>query len=379
MDFQEDIKPTQDTINKMSKDLDIINNPNAIKDHYEEIKNPKPMEGKKTINNGQNTVPNFELIDILTLGITYLIKLMTQARKDHENFKQEEPQIANNCRNNNINYVQDNEKDHIKDVTKGIGLYHDINDLNKKMQQNPKDQNIQKEIEEKTASLNKMCKNNRTLDNLINSKNDTCAMAQGTFHAGVFASKVNEKGEKEFFVIDQGGRKVPGSGFPDDDEMSKAGINVMQVASTNGMCVATAHAGLKEISTGGLNNFLEQYAGCVKQTSREKVKVNEINNTMQQNISQNKQSNVEQTKQNKINISNIHDINDKTKTNKNEVKQVASKEKTIQVYFDGMPKTENKKYDTKMQITNVDKTTENKITNNVNISKAQNQQQGYAR
>ena len=45
----------------------------------------------------------------------------------------------------------------------------------------------------------------------------------------------------------------------------------MQVASTNGMCVATASAGLQEISVNGLNNYLDRYAGLVRSTEREKV------------------------------------------------------------------------------------------------------------
>ena len=96
-------------------------------------------------------------------------------------------------------------------------------------------------------------------------------MANGLFHKAVFASRVNQNGEKEFFIIDQGGRKVPGSGFPSDDDIAKSGINVMQVASTNGMCVATASAGLQEISVNGLNNYLDRYAGLVRSTEREKV------------------------------------------------------------------------------------------------------------
>ena len=86
--------------------------------------------------------------------------------------------------------------------------------------------------------------------------------------------------KKEFFLIDQGGRKVPGSGFPSDDDMAKSGINVMQVASTNSMCVATASTGLQEISVNGLNNYLDRYADLVRSTKREKV-----NSLSQQNSS----------------------------------------------------------------------------------------------
>ena len=45
----------------------------------------------------------------------------------------------------------------------------------------------------------------------------------------------------------------------------------MQVASTNGMCVATANAGLQNISQNGLYNFIDRYAGCVQQSARQNV------------------------------------------------------------------------------------------------------------
>ena len=261
--------------NKIINDAQIKNelaqNPHAMQDYYNQIKEPKPIDGKEVLNNGESKVPEFELTDILTLGLTYLLKLLSQGAEDVEQFKKDEPQIAENCKRNNIDYVIDNEKDNIKDISNGIGLYHDINELKKQLKQNPNDEKLKAELEKKQNKLNQLCQSNQTLNTLINSDKPSCAMANGMFHKAIIASKINQNGEKEFYLIDQGGRNVPGSGFPSDNDLSKNGINVMQVASTNGMCVATANAGLQNISQNGLDNFIDRYAGCVQQSARQNV------------------------------------------------------------------------------------------------------------
>ena len=248
---------------------------NEIYDYYLNlIADKKPANGKKLLDNGVGCVPKFTAINLLTLGITYLIKLAIQGNKDYQHFKQNEPIIANNCRTKNIDYVSNNNKDNIKDITKGIALYHEISEMREKLRQNDKDIHLSKEMRDKSALLSRMCQRNKTLNTLINSDKPSCALANGMFHVGIIASRINN-GKKEFFLIDQGGRKVPGSGFPNDDEFSKSGINVAQVSSTNGMCMATAEKGLLEISTKGLDNYLMEYANIVQKTSRQNV----LNNT----------------------------------------------------------------------------------------------------
>ena len=246
---------------------------NQIHDYYLQLTNGNNSQitnGKKLLNNGKNNVPSFTAIDFLTLGITYLIKLAIQGGKDYNQFKQNEPAITNNCARNHIDYVSNNKNDGIKDITKGIALYHEIDDLKKKIKQNNgNNANLMQTLKKKTDMLSNMCKKNKTLDTLINSDKTSCAMANGLFHVGIIASRINNNGKKEFFIIDQGGRKVPGSGFPSDDELSKSGINVMQVYPTNGMCVSTAESGLHEISNHGLDNYLMTYANVVKHTTRD--------------------------------------------------------------------------------------------------------------
>ena len=259
------------TVQLLSHKFNAEQNCPAIKQYAEELQNPKPQPGKEILNNGPSAVPKFEAIDVLTLGITYLLKLLFQGQRDCAEFKQKEGQINANCKNRGIDYVMDNDKDKIKDVMQGIGLYHDVNDLKKQLANDNDNETLKNQLAEKEKQLNKACAENRTLNALVNSQGESCAMANGLFHKAVFASRVNQNGEKEFFLIDQGGRKVPGSGFPNDDDMAKSGINIMQVASTNGMCVATASAGLQEISVNGLDNYLDRYAGLVRSTEREKV------------------------------------------------------------------------------------------------------------
>ncbi|GEM_PF-5113390 len=226
----------------------------------------------EVIYNGKDETPELELIDILTLGITYLIKLAQQGAKDNQRFKNEEPMIANNCEKNNIDYVKDNEKDGIKDVTKGIGLYHDISDIKKQIAKEGNNPELTKSLEAKQKELKQMCSENRTLDTLINSDKQSCAIARGLFHVGVFASKINDKGEKEFFLVDQGGRKMVGSGFPSDDTLAKNGINVVETQASNGMCMATASAGIQKISQCGLDEFVKKYTIAEKESVRDNVK-----------------------------------------------------------------------------------------------------------
>ena len=151
--------------NKIINDAQIKNelaqNPHAMQDYYNQIKEPKPIDGKEVLNNGESKVPKFELIDFLTLGITYLLKLLFQGAEDGKQFKKDEPQIAENCKRNNIDYVRDNEKDNIKDVSNGIGLYHDINELKKQLKQNPNDEKLKEELEEKQNKLNQLCQSNK--------------------------------------------------------------------------------------------------------------------------------------------------------------------------------------------------------------------------
>ena len=67
------------------------------------------------------------------------------------------------------------------------------------------------------------------------------------------------------------GRRSSQLGFPNDDEFSKSGINVAQVSSTNGMCMATAEKGLLEISNRGLNDYLDRYASIIRTTQCKNV------------------------------------------------------------------------------------------------------------
>ena len=245
---------------------------NEIYDYYLNlIADKQPVNGKKLLDNGVGCVPKFTAIDLLTLGITYLIKLAIQGNKDYQHFKQNEPIIAKNCSTNNIDYISNNEKDNINDITKGIALYHDINEIKTNIKQNGNNSQLSKDLKNKSSLLSHMCRKNKTLNTLINSDKPSCCIAHGRFHVGIIASRINDDGRKEFFLIDQGGRKVPGSGFPSDDDLSRSGINIAQVSSSNGMCMATAEAGLFEISTNGLDNYLTEYANIVQKTSRQNV------------------------------------------------------------------------------------------------------------
>ena len=347
-----------DLIKDLSSKFDIKSQPEVIKNYYNHLKNPQPMQNKAVLNNGENTVPEFELIDLLTLGITYLIKLAKQGKKDYEQFRNDEPNIANNCQMNGINYVKNNRKDNIKEVSKGIGLFHDINDLKKKIEKGTGTSEIKNNLEEKQKQLSEMCKNNETLNSLINSDKPSCAIANGMFHVAIIASKINENGEKEFYLIDQGGRKVPGSGFPSDDELSKNGINITQVASTNPMCMATAHAGLQQIAVSGLDAYLDRYAGKVKNSQRENVR--------QENILKNFTANKNIGEQNLM-ISNIQEAGEqnfaKKTTNLN-----FSQSKPLQISFSSQLKQEETKNDSVLMIGGITETKANNIQSNINIA-----------
>lgn len=319
------------------------------------------IKDKHTLNNGKNEVPKVGLIDFLTLGISYLIKLMKQGRKDYKNFKKNEPQIINNCKKNNIDYVLNNKRDNIKDVNKGIGIYHDINDIKNQITKNQNDIVLKEELKNKQNKLDKLCKNNKTLNILINSNKDSCAIAQGTFHQGIFASHINKNGEKEFFLIDQGGRKVAGSGFPNDDELSKNGINIMKVSPTNGMCVATACAGLQEISNNGLDSFLDVYTTNIVSSKRNNIKLNGYNNFKpnQKNITNiiNNQKRIERLDSGIANI--------KFNNLKYAMKEKANIDKTLK----DNSKTANS---SKMMITNISNSCDNvNINNDIKSIKAE--------
>ena len=260
-------------VREISSDLDATDKTqNEVYDYYLNlIADKQPVNGKKLLENGKNYVPKFTAIDVLTLGITYLIKLAIQGNKDYQQFKQNEPIIANNCATNNIDYISNNEKDNIDDITKGIALYHDIDELKRNIKQNGNSASLSQDLKSKSNLLSQMCRKNKTLNTLINSDKPSCGIANGRFHVGIIASRINDDGKKEFFLIDQGGRKVPGSGFPSDSDFSRSGINIAQVTSTNSMCIATAESGLLEISTNGLDNYLTEYTNIVKKTSRQNV------------------------------------------------------------------------------------------------------------
>ena len=317
----------------------------------EGLNNFLDKHASEVIYNGKDETPEIEIIDILTLGITYLIKLAQQGAKDCERFKSEEPMIANNCKQNNIDYVRENDKDGIKDVAKGIGLYHDISDIKKQLAKDDNNQELTKSLEAKQKELKKMCGENTTLDTLINSDKQSCAVARGLFHVGVFASKINNNGEKEFFLIDQGGRKVVGSGFPSDDTLSKNGINVLETQASNGMCMATASAGIQKISQCGLDEFVKRHTTLEKESARDNVKYEKQQND--NNLSLQKP----EEQKGKIDILSINGVSTGIKENNNNLK-------------------DRQNGNNKIFIKNVSNTNEQDIKQNINVAttEAQNLQ-----